>query len=152
MIRSLYTHVKNNAVWNHYHLSSKKTPNQESVDRVVNHLYDCMDYPTLGLLMRKSFKDGAPLGAYRKNLKIIKGSSNDYNIANEASDNYFDELYPDTKTARKFLINRNCVVLNRVKPIEKTFDRLIFKVTNNIVRAFKPVKKTVQRNIFHNCG
>lgn len=152
MIHSLYTRVKNNAMLNHYHLSSNKTPNQESIDIAVNHLYDCMDYPTLGLLMRKSFENTALVGAYKKNLKFIKNSSNDYNAANEALDNYFDELYPNTKTARKFLINRNHVVLNCVKPTEKTFDKLIFKVKNNIKRAFKPIKKTVQRNIFHNCG
>lgn len=121
--------LKFNAFWSNKYLSTKCniSKNEKAVKQVLNHLKDCYNVPTIGLLARKKHDLLSDNSIKRKNLKILKKEVEAYRHIKKAFKKKFDFLFKNTGKARKFLISSESIVLDKVKPIKKDFGRKIFK-------------------------
>ncbi|DAA88413.1 TPA: hypothetical protein CPT87_04985 [Candidatus Gastranaerophilales bacterium HUM_5] len=124
-----FERVRRNAYWNNAHLDTRFRVSKDFTDDAINHLIDCKENPTIGLLARKKHRTNNYPDCFERNLKDL------YKFKHvKAADNAFKEtfvsLYPKTGKARKFLIETNSIVLNYVKPIRKNLRRTLFKLFN----------------------
>lgn len=118
---------RKNALMNHLVLLAKTTPTKENSKFVTQHLKDCIENPTIGLLAREHFKRGGLSGEYYNNLNTVKQISDEYASVKENFDKKLEELYPKTQRARQYLIKSGSIVLDKIKPIQKTIERTFFK-------------------------
>ena len=102
---------------------------QDCTDDAINHLIDCKENPTIGLLARKKHRTNNYPDCFKRNLKDLYKSKH-VKEADDAFKETFASLYPKTGKARKFLIETNSIVLNYVKPIKKNMRRTLFKLFN----------------------
>ena len=121
--------VRRNAYWNNAHLDTRFRVAKDCTDDAINHLIDCKENPTIGLLARKKHRTNNYPDCFKRNLKDLYKSKH-VKDADNAFKETFASLYPKTGKARKFLIERNSIVLNYVKPIKKNLRRTLFKLFN----------------------
>ena len=122
-----YRRISINASWNNAHLDSRVPPESCAIEDAIKHLEDCKNYPTVALLARKKFRTAYYPGLYYEHLDRIYQSSNAVRIADRAYRERFNKLYPKTGYARKLLIFKESIVLDRVKPIQNNLKRLLIK-------------------------
>ena len=105
-------------------------PDASDCEQAVNHLIDCKNQPTVALLARKKYRTNNYPDFFRRNLFEMYESSKSVQNADIAYRQTFNKLYPKTGKARKLLINNESIVLNYVKPIQKTFKRILIKLAS----------------------
>ena len=123
--------VRRNAYWNNAHLDTRFRVAKDCTDDAINHLIDCKENPTIGLLARKKHRTNNYPDCFKRNLKDLYKSKH-VKDADNAFKETFASLYPKTGKARKFLIETNSIVLNYVKPIKKNLRRTLFKLFNPV--------------------
>ncbi len=130
---SKYARQEYNAKMNNANLDTIFSIKQPNIKHSLNHIDDCINNPTIGLLARKKYETHyAPLIAYKQNLKDLLS---EYRVK-EASDNFkysYNKMYPKTGNIRKFLINNNNVQLDNINPINKSLKRKFFNVISKIL-------------------
>jgi hypothetical protein len=120
-----YENVRSNAYWTRVHFDTQLWPDIDGAAHYRKHLQDCIDNPTIGLLARKKYITGPRMNypdfAWR-NRKIME---NDKGI--EAAVKYLkgvvNTLYPKTKHIREYMIDKNRVALDEIRPC-KGYNRL----------------------------
>lgn len=125
-----YESIRNNAFWNNASLDTKFHPDASDCEQAVNHLIDCKNQPTVALLARKKYRTNNYPDFFTRNLFELYESSKSVQNADMAYRQTFNKLYPKTGKARKLLINNESIVLNYVKPIQKTFKRILIKLAS----------------------
>lgn len=125
-----YESIRNNAFWNNASLDTKFHPDASDCEQAVNHLIDCKKQPTVALLARKKYRTNNYPDFFTRNLFELYESSKSVQNADMAYRQTFNKLYPKTGKARKLLINNESIVLNYVKPIQKTFKRILIKLAS----------------------
>jgi hypothetical protein len=125
-----YETIRNNAFWNNANLDTRFHPDASDCEQAVNHLIDCKNQPTIALLARKKYRTNNYPDFFRRNLFEMYESSKSVQNADIAYRQTFNKLYPKTGKARKLLINNESIVLNYVKPIQKTFKRILIKLAS----------------------
>lgn len=125
-----YERIRNNAFWNNANLDTRFHPDASDCEQAVNHLIDCKNQPTVALLARKKYRTNNYPDFFTRNLFELYESSKSVQNADMAYRQTFNKLYPKTGKARKLLINNESIVLNYVKPIQKTFKRILIKLAS----------------------
>lgn len=127
-----YENIRYNAHWNNISLDTKFHPDASDVSTVINHLEDCKNFPTVALLARKKYRTNNYPDCFTRNLFELYESSKSVQNADIAYRETFNKLYPKTGKARKLLINNESIVLNYIKPIQKTFKRTLIKIMSKL--------------------
>lgn len=125
MIENLVS-IKNNASWYNYRLDSKYNPGRNAADDAMRHFQDCEKHPTTALLARKATEKYNLPSMHERNKKLLL----EYPNVKNASDSFeatYKVLYPRTGEARKFLIEKKLVVLDKVKQKTWTLGKQLFK-------------------------
>ena len=122
-----YEKIRHNAHWNNVTLDTRLRPEKSDINTAINHLVDCKENPTVALLARKKYRTNNYPQYFKRNLFDLYKSSKALRNADLAYRETFNSLYPKTGKARKLLINNESIVLNYVKPIEKTIKRSLIK-------------------------
>lgn len=122
-----YESVRSRAYWNNAHLDTRFHITHDAVQDGIAHLEDCRENPTIGLLARKKFRTNNYPPLYKRNLAELRNSKY-FSDAEQNFKDTFTSMYPKTGKARKFLIDSESIVLNYVKPIQKTLRRMLFKL------------------------
>ena len=125
---SRYEKIKHNAFWNNVTLDTRFRPEESDINTAINHLIDCKNKPTVALLARKECRTNNYPQYFKRNLFELYKSSRGLRNADLAYRETFNSLYPKTGKARKLLIKNESIVLNYVKPIEKTIKRSFIKL------------------------
>ena len=126
---SRFDRINHNAFWSNAHLDTRLRIDKDSISDNYNHIQNCIDNPTTGLLAGKKHKTiNYPMHYARNQRDLFQFS--EMQQVNNTFVSKFKKLYPKTGNARLFLINNENIVLNYVKPIKKTFRRMIFKLTS----------------------
>ncbi len=119
--------INQNAYWANAHLDTKFHIDTDNIEDNLKHIKDCIENPTRGLLAAKKHKTTNYPDCYTRNYnKLLKIPS-----IKKAVDNFdkqFNNLYPKTAKARKFLINNESIKLDYVKPIKHNLKRMFFKL------------------------
>ncbi len=127
-VSTKYEKIKHNAYWNNVLLDTRFRPEESDISTAINHLVDCKNKPTVALLARKKYKTKNYPEYIKRNLFDLYKSSKSVRKADIAYRENFYSLYPKTGQARKLLIKNESIVLNYVKPIEKTIKRSLIKL------------------------
>ncbi len=119
-------------------LSNDIIDTQYSFDRQLakyaeNHLKDCKENPTLGLLARQNQRTNY----YPKSAKINMAMLNEQDSFIRA-DNEFkqvcQDMYHKTNKVRRQLIKKESIVLDNIEPIKKNFTRTMIKLFGNLMK------------------
>lgn len=122
-----YENIRRNAYWYNAHLDTTFRPDVDFADTFISHYGDCKENSTLGLLARKTTETKNYPHLKLRNEELY----NRFEGVREAKDSFektFNKNYPKTGKARKYLIDKEFVVLDYVKPLAKTFGRKMFKL------------------------
>lgn len=123
-----YESIRRNAHLYNIHLDTSFKPDADDINTAIEHYNDCKKNPTVGLLARKHFEtDNYPAYKHR-NFSIMQTHKNAKAAYDSFETTFKKELYPKTGNARKFLIDKEFVVLNYVKPRAKAFSKMLFKL------------------------
>lgn len=128
-----FDNIRTNAELSNGVIDSSFPFNQQLTRYTENHLKDCKENPTLGLLARQNQKTNY----YPKNAKINIAMLNKQDAFVRA-DNEFKqvckELYPKTSNVRRQLIKNESIILDGIKPIKKNFARTMIKLFGNLMK------------------
>ena len=128
---SRYDNIKSNAYWANVHLDTRLAADSEFAFHIADHLNDCTEQPTVGLLARQKYKTNNYPFHYQNNLKDFF-EMEEVKLANDKFNNTFDKLYPKTGKLRKRLIKSGSIKLNYVNPIEKNLRRTFIKIFSKV--------------------
>ena len=123
-----YKGYRMNAYWYNAHLDTMSSINQNAVDAALEHLKDCKKNPNLGLLARKRQHTNFYPQHRIINKKDLMKNPTVKAVMNCFDQKFYERLYPQTARARKFLVDREYVVLDYVKPRVNTLLKKIFKL------------------------
>ncbi len=119
--------LSNGIIDSPYSFDSKLTKYAE------NHLKDCKENPTLGLLARQNQRTNY----YPKFAKINMAKLNEQDSFVRA-DNEFKQvchdMYHKTNKVRRQLIKNESIVLDDIEPIKKNFSRTMIKLFGNLMK------------------
>lgn len=121
--------IRSNAYWHNVKLDTRFKPTDISdAQSTISHYTDCITNPTRGLLARKKFETNNFPEYKIRNEKILN-KFNEVKTLKEGFETRFNkELYPRTKNARRFLINKEFITLDYIKPRIKSFSKTLFKI------------------------
>ncbi len=125
---SRFERINNNAFWANAHLDTRLRLDKNNIDENYNHIKDCIDNPTTGLIAGRKYRTLNYPMHYARNQRDLFECSKMRQVNNEFVKK-FRKLYPKTAEARLYLINMQSIVQNYVKPIKKTLRRSLFKLT-----------------------
>ena len=126
---SRFDRINKNAFWANAHLDTKFHIDADMIDDNYNHIQDCINHPTTGLLAARKHRTNNYPHCYNRNLMELL-SEQQIKTSVDIFISKFNKLYPKTGRARNFLINSDSIVLNYVKPINKSLRRTIFRLFN----------------------
>ena len=129
---SKYSNQRYNAYWNNVHLDTRLSLGADAIMDAVNHLNDCIKNPTIGLLMRKKCRTNNYPDCFNRNLNLLY-SDKRVQHAQVFFEVIYENLYPKTGKARKYLIKNENIVIDYVKPIRKSLKRTLFKLFSKII-------------------
>lgn len=95
-------------------------PDNTTVKHYLRHLQDCLDYPTLGFLVKKEYINTTSINhpnKYYINKQILDNNEDVLDLKEKIRKN-IDELYPKTQYQRKFIIRNKRISLYWNKPIK----------------------------------
>lgn len=131
-----YEDIRSRAYWSKVHLNSHYKPDAADAIEYAKHLKDCEKFPTVGMLAMKNAQDGPKTEYYARNMYMLKQRP-PVRAANNKFKAAYERLYPKTGAARKYLIEKEHIVLNYVKKCEwtlgKQFVKLFGKLFVNMV-------------------
>ena len=107
--------------------------NRQLTKYAENHLKDCKENPTLGLLARQNQRTND----YPKSAKINMSMLNEQDSFVRADKEFkqvCNDMYHKTNKVRRQLIKNESIVLDEVKPIEKNFTRTMIKLFGNLMK------------------
>ncbi len=125
---SPYERIRYNAYWHNAHLDTELTVTKDQMEATLNHLDDCIQNPTRGLLARREQKKSIPNYPQFFRNEEIMFSFPEVKAKNDVFESQYKKMYPKTGEIRKSLIESKYVVLNTVKPKMTRFQKLIFKL------------------------
>lgn len=128
-----FDNIRTNAQLSNGIIDSPFTFNHQLTRSAKNHLKDCKENPTLGLLARQNQKTND----YPKNARINMAMLNTQ-YAFVRADNEFKEIckdmYPKTNKVRRQLIKKESIILDDIKPIKKNIARTMIKLFGNLMK------------------
>lgn len=122
-----YENIRSNAYWHNVHLDTRFRPHNDVVEDTIRHYEDCKQNPTVALLARKKSETNNYPDFKIRNEHIMEKNP-EVKAAKDSFEKAYNELYPKTKNARKYLIDKEFVTLNYVKPRVRTFGKMLFKL------------------------
>lgn len=124
-----YGNVRRNAHWYNAVLDTRLKPDIEAdAIEVIDHYNDCQKNPTIGLLTRKQAETNNYPEFRKRNQKIFNQAKGIKELKEQFEKTFNETLYPRTKNIRKYLIEKEFVVLDCVKPRVKSFGKTLFKL------------------------
>ena len=123
-----YAQERYNAYWHNVHLDTILTPDVNDVRDSIKHLQDCKKNPTVGLLARKCCETNNYPNSKMRNMDLLMRNSKLKKLSDSFETSFEKELYPKTHKIRKYLIEKEFVVLDYVKPRVKTIGKALFKM------------------------
>ncbi len=129
---SRYESQRYNAYWNNAHLDTRFRLDKDASSDAIKHLKDCRENPTVGLLLRKKYRTNNYSDCFHRNLNLLYCDEN-VQHAQDSFESKYNNLYPKTGKARKYLIKNENVVIDYVKPIKKGLKRSLFKFFSKIM-------------------
>ena len=124
----IYSRERTNAHWHNVHLDTRLKPDAYDVQDAIKHFEDCKNNPTIGLLARKHFETNNYPEFKRRNMALLMRAPEVKAAKDSFETTFKKELYPRTNKARKYLIDKNFVMLDYVKPRVKTLGKTLFKM------------------------
>ncbi len=112
---------------------TRLAPDPDFADDIIQHIRDCEQHPTTGLLARKRYKTNNYPYYYSRNKKMYYNME-EIKRANNIFIDKYNKLYPKTGFARKKLIETGSITLNYVKPIKKNLSRCLIKFSGLLQR------------------
>ena len=116
-----FDHIKSNAHWTRVHLDTSFRPDSDDIKICSDHVQDCLNHPTTGLLARRQYITKKPYNYPEYALRNKMIINNNKKIT--SLQNYFKDLvkvlYPKTNHIRQYIIDNDRVVLDYVAPIKK---------------------------------
>ena len=122
-----YENIRSNAYWHNVHLDTRFRPHKDVMEDTIRHFEDCKQHPTVALLARKKSETNNYPDFKMRNEHIMEKNP-EVKAAKDSFEKAYNELYPKTKNARKYLIDKEFVTLDYVKPRVKTFGKMLFKL------------------------
>ena len=124
-----YENIRSNAYWHNVQLDTRLKP-ADITDTLATeyHYRDCLKQPTVSLLARKKYESFNYPSFRTRNEAIINSYPEVKALKNSFEKKFNEELYPKTKNARKYLIDKEFVILDYIKPRVKTFGKMLFKL------------------------
>ena len=122
-----YENIRSNAYWHNVHLDTSFRPDADARETAIKHFEDCKSKPTVALLASKKSETNHYPDFKKRNERILMQNPK----VKETRDSFektFNKNYPKTGKARKYLIDKESIVLNYVKPRAKTLGRMLFKI------------------------
>lgn len=119
--RQYIENVKNNASELRMELDTKVSLRQLEQEKYLPHMDNCIYHPTTGLLARQELIHDVPKSfpsQFSQNLYYLRNLKG-YKYLSGILENRLNELYPQTKNLRKFLIKNNYLSLYYVKSKQK---------------------------------
>ncbi len=114
--------IRRNALWARIHMDTRFTPDDIASEDYLNHLNDKIKNPTRGMLAMRE-QEKRPLNyplKYAQNKDLFEKEISETKAATEEFNNLVDKLYPKTKRIRKYIIDHDRVVFDKVKPSKGT--------------------------------
>ncbi len=122
-----YSHYRSNAYWSRVHLDTRFKPDADDAQSIIDHLRDCTENPTRGLIARREVTKKPHYPGYYERNKSILAKMPEVKQQHDLFEKTFKKLYPKTGKARKALINNQNVFFRYVKPKMDDFTKAIFK-------------------------
>ena len=122
-----YENIRHNAYWYNVHLDTRLKPDADFADTFIKHYDNCKENSTIALLARKKSETNHYSLFKLRNEELY----NRFEGVREARDSFektFNKNYPKTGQARKFLIDKEFIVLDSIKPRVKTLSKFLFKM------------------------
>ena len=116
-----YENARNNAYWTRVHLDTSFLPDAEDALIYKNHIEDCFEHPTSGMLIRRKYITKKPFNYpvfARRNLKLMENEEVIKGLKKQF-DNLLSKLYPKTKHLREYIIQKDRINLDFVKSAQK---------------------------------
>lgn len=119
----------NNAILTRASLDTSLRRYDDDAESLINHYKYCKKEPTVGMMIEKKYlfnKEDKNRYFYR-NLNVF----NKMEAVRNEKDNFekcFNEMYPKSGKARKYLVDSKSIVLDYIKPIHKNLLRRIAKL------------------------
>lgn len=128
-----YQIKKYNAKMHNNNLDNPFGISRKNIKYTLNHLKDCTQNPTVGLLARKKFETHKyPFISYKKNYEELF-SNFSIKYAEKIFQQRYKNLYNKTGRIRKILINNKNIELDKIKPVQKTLKRKIYSIFAKII-------------------
>ncbi len=128
-----YQIQKYNAKMHNNNLDNPFGISRKNIKYTLNHLKDCTQNPTVGLLARKQFETHKyPFISYKKNYEELF-SNFSIKYAEKIFQQRYKNLYNKTGRIRKILINNKNIELDKIKPVQKTLKRKIYSIFAKII-------------------
>lgn len=128
-----YQTQKYNAKMHNNNLDNPFGISKKNIKYSLNHLNDCTENPTIGLLARKKFETHRyPFISYKKNYEDLY-SNFDIKYAEDIFEKKYKNLYNKTGRIRKILINHKNIELDKINPIKKNIKRKFYNILAKII-------------------
>lgn len=113
--------LKDNANWSNAYIDSKNKITKKNMSVYINHLKNCEEHLTTGLLAKRQYITGKewknPISA-RINIHILEKQPEVDTLQKNIKEK-INTLYPKTKQIREYIINNDRVVLDTTKKSKK---------------------------------
>lgn len=127
-----YKSIRDNARLSYYAIDSNMPMTDYTKRYPKEHIMDCAQYPTVGLLARQQNKTNEYPKFYKEHVRELQ-MSDEFRDVDEGFRNKFKTLYNKTGKVRRQLIKKESIVLDDVKPIQKNFQRTLIKLFGKLM-------------------
>ena len=131
---SRFDSIKRNAYWHHIHLDTRFRVSADDVSDTLDHLDDCINHPTTGLIARRqALKDKLNYPEFYKRNQIEMFKLPKVAQKNDSFEKKFNELYPKTGSLRKNLIDKQRITFSYLsKPKMSFLQKISLKLLSKI--------------------
>lgn len=128
-----FDNIRTNAQLSNGIIDSPFTFNHQLTRYAKNHLKDCKENPTLGLLARQNQKTNDYPKNTKTNITMLNNQDSFVRTDNEFK-GICKDMYPKTNKVRRQLIKNESIVLDDIKPIKKNIARTMIKLFGNLMK------------------
>lgn len=117
-----YENVRRNAYWTRVGIDTRLKVDEDNIEDYKKHLRDCDNNPTIGYLAQREYITGKPMNypeCAKRNRHYMERQPEIKALKESIKEKINKTLYPSTKHIRKYIIDNERVVLNRIKKVEK---------------------------------
>lgn len=122
-----YRKYRSNAYWARTHLDTRFKPDADDAQAIIDHLKDCRENPTRGLIARRAVKKKPHYPGFYERNKAILAKMPEVKQQHDLFEKTYKELYPKSGKTRKALIDNQNVFFRHVKPKMDGLTKAIFK-------------------------